>query len=83
MQAIDFILDVLFVIGGIGFCLTVVSIALILMRGGWEQAMAKPIEERGWPAQRWLFLAGTGCMLALAVCGGLLVLVERVFFGRQ
>ena len=84
METRDFIIYVLGAIGSVGFCLMVVAFVLIVWRGGWEQAITKPIAEKRWPAQRWMMATGAGCCTVMALGFMVLAIVTRgnVFGGR-
>jgi hypothetical protein len=84
MEPKEFVILALGVIGGIGICLMVAAFALIAGRGGWKQAITRPIAEKRWPAQRWMMAAGAGCGVVMALGFMLLALATRgnVFGGR-
>jgi len=45
-------------VGAIGLCLMLAAFVLVARRGGWKKAISEPANERRWPAQRVLMLAG-------------------------
>jgi hypothetical protein len=63
------------VVGGVGVCLMAAALVLVSQRGGWEQAMAKPIAANEWPLQRKLMIGGACVALGgFAVAGVLWVI---------
>ena len=55
------IIDIL--IGATGFCMMIVAFVLVARRSGWQAGMAEPIEQKRWPPQRWLMIAGAALAL--------------------
>jgi hypothetical protein len=70
------------VIGGIGICLMVAAFALTASRGGWDQAITKPIAEKRWPVQRWFMAIGAGLCALTAITWLFVGVISRVILNR-